>query len=154
MCALLAIDACINQNLAALVPGPFLTSQFLYDVLVASYDDIREYGRGGNQAALNCEIVGRILIPVPQIEEQNAICQAIKDRTSHLLPMRQTVEQEIKLLQEYRTRLAADVVTGKLDVRVAARNLPDEAEPADIPGTEAEGIDAVEFEEQSAESEA
>ena len=33
-------------------------------------------------------------------------------------------EREISLLREYRTRLIADVVTGKLDVRAAVRTLP------------------------------
>ena len=32
----------------------------------------------------------------------------------------------ILLLKEYRTRLISDVVTGKLDVREAAANLPEE----------------------------
>ena len=35
--------------------------------------------------------------------------------------------REIELLREYRTRLIADVVTGKLDVREAAAALPAEA---------------------------
>ena len=35
-------------------------------------------------------------------------------------------EREISLLREYRTRLIADVVTGKLDVREAAARLPPE----------------------------
>ena len=39
-----------------------------------------------------------------------------------------TASDEIDLLREYRTRLIADVVTGKLDVREAAARLPDEAE--------------------------
>ena len=39
------------------------------------------------------------------------------------------LEREIELLREYRTRLIADVVTGKLDVRQAAAQLPDEALP-------------------------
>jgi type I restriction enzyme S subunit len=39
-------------------------------------------------------------------------------------------EREIELLREYRTRLVADVVTGKLDVREAAARLPDEAAAA------------------------
>ena len=34
--------------------------------------------------------------------------------------------RDIGLLREYRTRLIADVVTGKLDVREAAAGLPDE----------------------------
>ena len=35
---------------------------------------------------------------------------------------------EIALLREYRTRLIADVVTGKLDVHEAAARLPEQAE--------------------------
>ena len=35
-------------------------------------------------------------------------------------------ERETLLLREYHTRLIADVVTGKLDVREAAAGLPDE----------------------------
>ena len=35
---------------------------------------------------------------------------------------------QVGFLREYRTRLIADVVTGKLDVREAASRLPDEAE--------------------------
>ena len=34
--------------------------------------------------------------------------------------------RQIELLEEYRTRLIADVVTGKLDVRAAAAGLADE----------------------------
>ena len=39
------------------------------------------------------------------------------------------LEREIDLLREYRTRLIADVVTGKLDVREAAARLPDNTIP-------------------------
>ena len=38
------------------------------------------------------------------------------------------INKEIDLLREYRTRLIADMVTGKLDVREAAASLPDETE--------------------------
>lgn len=49
-------------------------------------------------------------------------------------------QREIDLLREYRTRLIADVVTGKLDVREAAARLPDEAEEPEPPDEiEAEG---------------
>jgi len=50
------------------------------------------------------------------------------------------LEREIELLHEYRTRLIADVVTGKLDVREAAARLPDEVEePEPLDEIEAEG---------------
>ena len=45
------------------------------------------------------------------------------------------LEREIELLREYRTRLVADVVTGKLDVREAAARLP---EVDDAPAVESE----------------
>jgi type I restriction enzyme S subunit len=56
-------------------------------------------------------------------------------------------EREIALIQEYRTRLTADVVTGKLDVREAAAKLPDSpvdhAQPEDAdPGLEPDADDA------------
>ena len=39
--------------------------------------------------------------------------------------------RQIELVQEYRTRLIADVVRGKLDVREAAAQLPDESDEDD-----------------------
>lgn len=41
------------------------------------------------------------------------------------------LQGEIALAREYRTRLITDVVTGKLDVRTAAENLPDELDETD-----------------------
>ncbi|HEY5529980.1 MAG TPA: hypothetical protein VIL51_11135, partial [Thermoleophilia bacterium] len=40
-------------------------------------------------------------------------------------------QREILFVREYSIRLIADLVTGKLDVREAASNLPDEAEGRD-----------------------
>ena len=49
--------------------------------------------------------------------------------------------REIDLIREYRTRLIADVVTGKLDVREAAANLSEEVEgPDDWGADENEGV--------------
>jgi len=51
---------------------------------------------------------------------------------------------EISLLREYRTRLIADVVTGKVDVRGLAAELPQEEENA---GEYEEETDDMEIEE-------
>jgi len=53
--------------------------------------------------------------------------RAIETETGGLDAVMSRVTREIELLREYRTRLVADVVTGKLDVREAALRLPDEA---------------------------
>jgi type I restriction enzyme, S subunit len=61
--------------------------------------------------------------------EQEEIVSFILSETSNLNTAISNLEREINLLREYRTRLVADVVTGKLDVREAATHLPDEAPP-------------------------
>ena len=65
---------------------------------------------------------------VPPFEEQEAIVAQSEEATVDLNTAIARTEREIALMQEYRTRLTADVVTGKLDVRPAAANLPDVAE--------------------------
>jgi type I restriction enzyme S subunit len=51
------------------------------------------------------------------------------------------LEQEITLLREYRTRLVADVVTGKLDVREVAAGLPEEIQSDDVQDATEEDLD-------------
>jgi type I restriction enzyme S subunit len=64
----------------------------------------------------------------PPHEEQVRIANAIDTKCGEIDSSRQRVLQEIALLREFRTRLISDVVTGKLDVREAAAQLPDEAD--------------------------
>jgi type I restriction enzyme S subunit len=78
----------------------------------------------------------RIQVVCPPEPEQRAILAAVESNTSETTKASMVALREIDLLREYRTRLIADVVTGKLDVREAALLLPDEAE-------EAEAIDEV-----------
>ena len=63
--------------------------------------------------------------------------------TSDLQQTISDAQREVTLLREYHTRLIADVVTGKLDVREAAARLPDDAEESEpLDETEAEaGVD-------------
>jgi type I restriction enzyme S subunit len=61
-----------------------------------------------------------IRLPVPPTDEQGEIMSAISSETSSLTTAITRTEREIALMQEYRTRLTADIVTGKLDVREAA----------------------------------
>jgi type I restriction enzyme S subunit len=60
------------------------------------------------------------------ITEQKAIVEFVTSETFILTSAIDRYEREITLLREYRTRLVADVVTGKLDVREAALLLPEE----------------------------
>jgi type I restriction enzyme S subunit len=61
---------------------------------------------------------------VPLVSEQTSLVEAINTETATANTAIARTEREIALMQEYRTRLTADVVTGKLDVRAAAAHLP------------------------------
>ncbi|HLJ57884.1 MAG TPA: hypothetical protein VKT77_22795 [Chthonomonadaceae bacterium] len=66
---------------------------------------------------------------VPPTDEQRRILMQVQGATGELSSTVERAQREIDLLREYRTRLIADVVTGKLDVRGAA--LPDLARGAE-----------------------
>jgi type I restriction enzyme S subunit len=79
-----------------------------------------------HQANLSSSRYARMTLPVPSTRsEQDAIADAINTNSKPIYMAIARSEREIALLLEYRTRLTADVVTGKLDVRAAAANLPD-----------------------------
>ena len=69
-----------------------------------------------------------IAIAVPSRAEQDRIIASAGDETATLRTAIDRARREIELLREYRTRLIADVVTGKLDVCEAAANLPNESD--------------------------
>jgi type I restriction enzyme S subunit len=61
------------------------------------------------------------------MEEQRCIVESINTDTGPVNSAIARLEREIELLREYRIRLVADVVTGKLDVQDATARLPEEA---------------------------
>lgn len=80
--AIMKIHACINQNMAAIVAGRRLRAWYLLHVLTAAYLPLREFGRGGQQDALSCQILSAFRIPLPQVEEQDAIISWIDTQTA------------------------------------------------------------------------
>ncbi|SRR5216683_867760 len=81
-----------------------------------------------HQSNLNPTRYGRLAIALPPAAEQILIVSYLDKNTAELERAIANAKREISLLREYRTRLIADVVTGKLDVRQAAERLPDETE--------------------------
>jgi type I restriction enzyme S subunit len=102
---------------------------------------------------LNAEELGVALILLPPESEQVQIAKWTAEKIIEIDVTIDRAQRGIVLLREYRTRLIADVVTGKLDVREAAANLPqeEEAEPEVI--EELDEIVEEEAEENDPESE-
>lgn len=105
-------------------------------------DQCRLMTNGGTKIGLTLDDVRCLVVLLPPIEEQATIVNGIERQTGDLDAAISRLEREIELLREYRTRLVADVVTGKLDVREAAMRLPDEAEPAEDDATAADEEEA------------
>ena len=118
--ASLEIEASINQNLAAIIPTNNLVSDYLLYIFQSAYDYLREYGRGGNQAALNCEILAALKIPLPPRDDQSLICNYLKVRSEEFDTLTAETQRAIDLLQERRIALISAAVTGQIDVRQAA----------------------------------
>jgi type I restriction enzyme, S subunit len=115
--ASLEIEACINQNLAAMVPRSDLQSDYLLYIFQSVYEYLREFGRGGNQVALNCEILSSLKVPLPPIEEQLGICDHLCARLNEFDALSAEAQRAIALLAERRSALISATVTGKIDVR-------------------------------------
>ena len=75
-------------------------------------------------------------LPIPPVSEQAAIVRHLDEAVTNICTATDSARRQIELVQEYRTRLIADVVTGKLDVREAAAQLLDEADDQDLIGGE------------------
>lgn len=103
--------------------------------------DYRPWISGAAQPKLTQDRLMSITIALPDREEQDAILERLSSMTRELDRAIEHGRSEIALLFEYRTRLVADVVTGKVDVRDAASALLDKSggsvppisdDPADI----------------------
>ncbi len=72
--------------------------------------------------------------PYPPLPEQTAIVEYLDEQIAKIDRAGSAARREIELLEEYRTRLIADVVTGKLDVRnvkLEEGSVNDEGDEAD-----------------------
>lgn len=121
--------AFVNQHVALVRPRPeMIEPRFLAYVLHSEIGRAQfktnEYG--GTKQGLGLGDVKSVFIPVPPPQQQRAICANLDAETAGSREALICLEREIGLLREYRTRLVADVVTGKLNVREAAEQLPAE----------------------------
>ena len=86
---------------------------------------------GAAQPKLTQERLMNIPIAVPSPAMQGEIMNKINARANPITVAVDQARRQINLMNEYRTRLIADVVTGQLDVREAAEELPT-PEPTEI----------------------
>ncbi len=117
--------------------------RFMYFVLrAASHGNAFNDGHISTIAHLTGDKLRAHRFPFPPIAEQESIIGYLDSSLNQINQTVSTALKEIELLREYRTRLIAEVVTGKLDVREAAANLPDQSEESAVPDDTDELIDS------------
>src|ERR1035438_5935010 len=119
----------VQRSLAILRPDSRLISGIFLNLLISSEVIQRQIkqimDKYAAQPGIYLNELSGLQVIYPFLNEQDSISACIYDATRPLDATIARLEREIALLREYRTRLVADVVTGKLDVREAAGRLPD-----------------------------
>ena len=124
-----ADDLLCGYHLALLRPrsgtsGPYL-ARLLQSEAISNQFRVR--ANGVTRFGLTYDAIFSAVVPVPSQAEQDAISEYVDQTTGAIDSAIGKARRQIDLLEEYRTRLIADVVTGKLDVREAAAQWPEES---------------------------
>jgi len=140
---------CVGEFLVLRPRRPDSFAPYLEQLLRSKpvIDAVNSSTFGAKMPRADWHFLGGMPITLPPLPEQAAIVRFLDQATENLTKALASAKLEIDLLREYRTRLIADVVTGKLDVREAAARLPDEAE-------EPEPLDEAEVEGEAQEADA
>ena len=126
----LDVPSLLLQRVARIRPREELRANFLLLLLAGKCfsDYLSPIFTGISVPHLSPEQIKSFRLALPSVDDQEQIVEKLALDTTAIRSAMERTHREISLLREYRTRLIADVVTGKLDVREAAASLPDEAE--------------------------
>ena len=94
--------------------------EFIAEALLSKYlrdDQLIVASNRAAQPHLNAEELGGSVVLLPPLPEQASIAQHLHDANTDIDNAMNSARRQIELMEEYRTRLIADVVTGKIDVR-------------------------------------
>ena len=142
------VPALLLQRVARIRPRQELSSTFTLLLLTGkSFADYLEpLFTGISVPHVSPEQIKSYRIALPNTREQTEIVDHFMTVSRSIQLETDQARRQLELIKEYRTRLIADVVTGKLDVREAAAHLPDEADdqdPIEESGPLADGLDEV-----------
>lgn len=107
--------AWINNHAHILKPMDFM--DYYYSFYMLETLDISIFITGAAQPKLTQEALRNLQIIAPPIEEQRKISAYLDVKCGKINTIIENKQSQIKALQEFKTRLISDVVTGKIDVR-------------------------------------
>ncbi len=119
-----------GYHLAILRPREAIAGPYLFRALQSPEIawQIHVEATGVTRFGLSHNSIKSAFVSLPPLPEQTAIVEYLDAQTTKIDAAIADARREIELLREYRERLIADVVTGKVDVREVAARLPEETE--------------------------
>jgi type I restriction enzyme S subunit len=127
-------NAFVNQHVALIRPKadkafPRFLAYALHSGMGQAQFRTSEYG--GTKQGLGLGDVKSVVAALPPLREQEVIARHLDGVLADLTAPIAQAQREIELIREYRTRLIVELVTGQLDVRAAANNLPPEVQASE-----------------------
>ncbi|MCK9221914.1 MAG: restriction endonuclease subunit S [Limnochordia bacterium] len=107
---IMKISGATNQACAAILPSPAINVDFLFKQLCFRYQEIRELGRGGNQANLNLGMVRSLEVIIPPVHLQEEFSGIVKRATTQQRLMRHS----LSLMQSNLNSIMQRAFKGKL----------------------------------------
>ena len=108
---------CANQACCCLSsPKPSFETRFLYYSLVHCKQMWLEKSKGGTQPNISQNLIRQTWIPFPPLPEQHRIVAHLDSVCADYAAAETAIRKQIALLQELRTRLVSDAVTGAVEV--------------------------------------
>jgi len=137
-----AEDLVCSTGFAVLTPGPSTQPKYVSYLVQSNTftDHVTAESVGTAYPAIAEGRLGSFHVPIPPLPEQTAIVEYLDAQTAKIDAAIAAARREIELLREYRERLIADVVTGKVDVREVSERLPEEPEEPELLQEEAEPL--------------
>ena len=119
-----ADDLICGYHLALLRPRKGIIGDYLARALHSESVSYQFHvaANGVTRYGLTHNSIQSVCLPLPPLAEQTAIAEYLDKATSGIDAVIAHARRQIELLEEYRTRLVSDVVTGKLDVREVVGN--------------------------------
>ena len=127
------VPALLLQRVARIRPRTTLDPTFTLLLMTGNgfADYLEPLFTGISVPHVSPEQIKSYRIALPSMREQKEIVDHVTSMSRSIQLKADRTQRQIELIEEYRTRLIADVATGKLDVREAAARLPHEAEAPD-----------------------
>ena len=113
---ILGIKATVNQACCVFANPVTFDPRFFYYWLLMRKPILISLSTGGGQPNLSLDDLKQIKIPIPSLQEQEAIAIFLDQATATVDLQREKITEAIERLKEYRSALITDAVTGKMDV--------------------------------------